>query len=796
MLDGYVRVDIEGKLIEYNKSYRDMLGYPDEELKNLSYIDITPTKWHDIENDIVNKEILSKGYSGIYQKEYKRKDGTIFPVELRTYLIKDDYDKAVGMWAIVRDITERKEYENKIKESQNFFKSIYNQAAVGIGTLSLDKKWLSANQKMLDLIGYSEDEFIGKSIDDITHEEDIIFSNEAINKAVNGEIDNVFLEKRYINKNGSIIWVNVAANLIFDNHNKPNYFVIVIQDITEKQETLDKLVHSQRNLINLIDGVPYLVTIKDINGKFLLMNKIASKLYGDNPDYIFVINKDDDDEIKITKLRAKETDKIVIDEKKTIKIDEEKIISSDGNEHYLQTIKQPFSFIELDKNAVLSVSIDITELRQVKRALMRSVNQLKIKNEELEKINDKYKITNEELERAYKNLENANKELIISNELAEVGTKAKNEFLMVMSHELRTPLNGILGHLQLLKLDDDINDTHKKTFDMLISSGLHLLSLIQDILDITSIETGKINIKEENFSTKELILNIIDMIQADFDKNNLKIYLNVEDTLIKTDKAKLKQIIINLLSNAKKFTPDGGSIFIDAINRKNNIYLIKIKDNGIGISEDNLDKIFNPFYQIDYSSSRKFGGVGLGLSLVKKFVDRLGGKINVSSSPGEGSIFCFTIKNNINNRSIIDDNIKFNEYSMEDKDIYILAVEDEEISRTVLIEFFKKYKLKYSIVNNGEEAIEYLNKNRDKVDLILMDLQMPIMDGFMTTSILKKDSLLKHIPIIAVTSYAREEDKLRCLEIGFNDYISKPFVINELLDKINYFKKLMSSGII
>ena len=448
--------------------------------------------------------------------------------------------------------------------------------------------------------------------------------------------------------------------------------------------------------------------------------------------------------------------------------------------NFIPTIKEE-NFININEALnLISNQLSSLAIQNIRKAY--AIVERENAEKEIIKLNDILERQNIELSKSNIKLEEINKQLRVEKFKAEKANIAKSEFLAVMSHELRTPLNGILGHAQILSMNPTQNIRMQKAVDVILKSGEHLLTIIQDILDIASIESGKDKYVEESFSISDMVNSVLDMMKTEIEKTKINIKVDIPNLFIKTDKAKLRQILINLISNARKFTFTGGSIHI-TMKVNNDKLLFSVIDTGIGIPAENLENIFNPFYQVDYSIKRNFGGTGLGLSLCKRLANKLGGDIWVESTLNKGSKFYFTIDYNKVDKKILDNSHNIKIYDNL-KNINILVVDDDKMSLSVLFSLFDKIDISYLIAQDGKEALEVLEKKHKEINIILMDLQMPNIDGFKATTIIKNHDNYKRIPVIAVTAFARDEDKERCDIIGFDDYISKPFSIDTILKKI------------
>jgi len=418
------------------------------------------------------------------------------------------------------------------------------------------------------------------------------------------------------------------------------------------------------------------------------------------------------------------------------------------------------------------------------------------------------------LERLNKNAKligegNLDKEIIIKNkdEIGELANSfnlmihnlktyieknnAKNIFVANMSHEIRTPLNGILGFLQLLETTE-LNEEQKDYLKEIKKSSEILLTTLNDILDFSKAEANKITLEEVSFNLKDLIKDL-----SVYAKSNVNIGVEILSEIDKNipenvigDKIRLHQVLLNLLYNAKKFTEKGYiKIFAEVVeqNTENVQILFKIFDTGIGIQKEKQKEIFGEFIQADKSTTRKYGGTGLGLAICNKIISIMGGKLNVESEIGKGSVFYFTLPFKVadntrnENKEIVLEKIKV-------KSAKILVAEDNITNQKLIKTLLNKLGLDCTVVSNGQEALDLFKKN--EYNIVLLDCQMPVMDGFETTLSMRKyetENNIETTPILALTASAFESDKEKCLSYGMNDIITKPIKMEDFIKKLNKY---------
>jgi signal transduction histidine kinase len=434
---------------------------------------------------------------------------------------------------------------------------------------------------------------------------------------------------------------------------------------------------------------------------------------------------------------------------------------------------------------------EVDNLSENLRKLFDSLNK---RNNELENINielntsiENERRVSEEMQIAQVELEELNSELEEALVKAEEANKLKSEFLAIISHELRTPLSGILGFSYLLLSDKTLDDNQRKKSDYINKSGKRLLNVVNDLLTISMIEAGKIVLNYDKFNLAEVIEDIRLLFEDGLTSKKLDFISdigNIKD--VYSDQSRIRQILLNLIGNALKFT-EKGSIRVE-VREDKAFYYFQVMDTGIGIKFEDTDKIFEMFKQVEDAFQRKYQGAGLGLAICKKLIEALGGTIRVKSSLNEYTVFYFQIPK-VENKSTDIFAIKAPlelEKKPELNNANILFAEDDETSFKYLEELFKKqskYKLRGFI--NAEELLQEFKINNNEYSIVLLDIQLPNMDGVTCFKEIRK--INETIPVVALTAFASKNDREKFLNQGFSDYISKPFDTSNLMSVIERF---------
>jgi len=726
-------VDKNYKTIYANKAILDIYGYNSiDELIN------TP----------IRKRYTSESYKDFLKRKKIRESERTGPKEYEISIIRKDgeirhlivYRKEI-IWSrkkqylsIYRDITKQKNAEKALIESEERFRSLYQNSSLGLYRTTPDGQILLANPSLVKMLGYkSFNELKSRNLENTK-----FFSNDLsrsfFKKKLEKNKELTGYESEGIRKDGSVVHVRESAKAITDKNGKIIYYDGTVEDITQRKIAEKALKESEekfRNLVeNAFDGI-YLMVEK----KFVYINDRFCEITEYTRDEL--LSKDFDFSCMLTKKGQEIAENRYIKRKRNEILPssyEIEIITKTGE---LKDIEISTTQIGDSKNInILGITRDITERKRT---------------------------------------EKLQQEVLIAKE----ALKFKQNFLANMSHEIRTPLTGIAGMTDILT-KTNLTADQKEYLSTIKFSTENLKAVINQILDYSKIEAGKADIKTNPFPLKSLIKDAFKLFKSICNKN-IKLTTHLDPDLpeyIEADEQKIFQVIQNLMSNAVKFTKEG-HIFLrieydGSLGNSDNFMLkLEVEDTGIGIKPNVQNNLFKPFSQIEQYDIRNFEGTGLGLSICKELCEMMGGTIGVNSKYGEGSRFWCTFKVKIASKPKTLKTDKKTK-NIEKKNLKILHVEDKVVNQKVVSLLLQSMGHKVYTAKNGKEAIDMVEEN--DFDFILMDIQMPVMDGVTATKILRK-KYKKSPPIIGLSANAFEGDREKYLKYGMDDYIIKP--INE-----------------
>ena len=865
-------IDKEYKLIAFNSANEDLasqyLGRPPvmgDSVLFESYSDELEKNWEKSYSRALKGERFEE------EMVYNYVGGNLY-IENEFNPIRNSKDELIGVTCFSRDITERRQQEEKNKEFASIVE-FSNDAIIGFKIDGTIESW---NPAATEMLGYKSYEAIGQKTKLLFSSEDYEKVTSEFVSFLKGAPTKQFSQK-LISKNGEFIDGSFSFSLHRDKQGRVNKASAIIRDISEQLKAEKELIEQQHFIESITETSPSILYVYDFyQGKTIYINKRASELLGYNKEEIrgfeegiYEVMHPDDKKGFLTnnrillhseqgtiveqdyRVKHKNGKYIWLNARNTIfkrgsngqvhqilgtardiskqkQIAEELELLSLFAKHTLNfvIISNPDGFIEFVNESFTShlgytleeikgkriedvLSGPKTDLNTVEKIIYSKKNQKAISEEIIfhKKSGQSYwaAVYINPVFENYGNLKQyiqiqidisarkQNEELTLkAKDLAEKNAKFKDEFLANMSHEIRTPINGIIGMIDILE-STNLDDKQKYYVDTFKKSSNSLLEIINNILDLSKLEAGKMEIKEKDFELFKTLENTKRLYTPIADQKN--IYLKIEKTLevprfIKTDENKLVQIVSNLLSNAIKFTKKGGVTISVSKSKNEQKLLFEIKDTGIGIDEENLSKLFEKFSQVDQSAAKKFGGTGLGLAISKELSYMLGGKIGVSSKIKHGSNFWFTIgykKSNLT-QSTYEETVQKNLKTKVDYHLNVLLVDDKFINREVASLMLEHFGCNVTTAENGEECLKIYPTQ--KFDLILMDIQMPVMDGIEATTILRKKH--KNLPLIAaVSANAMEGDAEKYISAGMDDYLPKPITkesVNSLLDKHFYIK--------
>jgi PAS domain S-box-containing protein len=759
-LDGILVVNSFNAVVSHNKRFLDIWkivlpNIPDNQHDNIVGIQDQPIL-SSVLNRVKEPEAFLKRVQELYDDPDAKDHSEIELTDGRTLerystSLRSEIGQYLARAWFFRDITERKRTEEALQNSEEKFRQLAENIHEVFWVMSPEKgELLYISSAYEQMWGRTCDSTYQKPMSwmDAIHPDDREQAGLLVAKQLAGE--HITSEYRITTPDGEEKWICARTSPVRDQAGKLIRVVGIAEEITERKHALQALQSSEEKFRQLAENIREVFWMKNAGSdEFLYVSPAYEQVWGRTCVSIYqspasrleAIHPDDLEQCLLSfakQMRGEDAES------------EYRIRTPDGQEKWIRDLAFPVR--DKDGNLIRLVGI-LEEITEQKRY---------------------------------------EKELISTREDAEVANQTKSRFLASMSHEIRTPMNGVIGMNQLL-LSTDLTPEQRRYVEVVQTSGRTLLALIDDILDLSKIEAGKISLEKQILNVRQVLADVISLLQDRVTAKGLQVLLCVSPDvpqLVKGDAHRLRQILTNLTANAVKFTDHGEVTFnVELMSESNGIATLRfaVTDTGIGICPDQLATLFMPFVQADTSTTRKYGGTGLGLTISKQLVELMGGKIGVNSRKGHGSTFWFTT---VFELATADERASAGEQA-EDLIIEpslemtighgerILVAEDNHTNQLVVLAQLQKLGYNADAVSNGSEAVEAIA--RGGYDLVLMDCEMPVMDGYEATRRLRK-SLQLDIPVVALTANAMSPARERCLNEGMNDYLAKPLELPRLAE--------------
>ncbi|MBI3546458.1 MAG: PAS domain S-box protein, partial [Gammaproteobacteria bacterium] len=751
--DGIIGKTLSGIVTSWNQGAQRIFGYSAEEMIGQSITKIIPVERHAEEDFILGQ--LARGIRvEHYETVRVTKNGQRVHVSLTSSPIRDSAGEIIGASKIVRDIDAHKQAQETLRENEARLRAIFSQAAVGMAVADLDGRFLELNEKFQQILGYSAAELQHMTAADITHPDDLPPTRINMQRLLAGEIADYAHEKRYLRKDGAVMWSLTTVTLLKDAQSQPRRFIGIIEDITQRKQAeterarLAHVLEKSLNEIYIFDSDT--LCFEYVNqGALLNLGYSLKDMRSMTPLHIKPAFTESSFREMIRPLLQGQLEKLMFH---TIHR------RFDQTDYPVEVHLQLVTHAE--RRVFVAVILDISERRQAEEERKRLLESERRARAEAERTND-----------------------------------LKDEFLANLSHELRTPLSAILGWSQVLRLRSAEDADLREGLDAIERNARMQTQLIEDLLDMNRITSGKVRLDIQPVEPMTFIEAALETVRPAANAKGIRLEKLLDPAAgpITGDPHRLQQVIWNLLTNAIKFTSKGGKVQI-VLERVNSHIEIHVADTGIGIEPEFLAHVFERFRQADASTTRKYGGLGLGLSIVKHLVELHGGVVRVKS-PGKDQGTIFTVhlpltvihhkpsnEERLHPKSPKAMALDFRAANL--SGVKVLVVDDEADARELMKRVLMTCHAEVLTAGSAAEALRLVESERPQV--LVSDIGMPEMDGY---------ELLKHvralgperggkIPAIALTAFARSEDRTRALRAGFLIHVSKPVEPSELIATI------------
>lgn len=779
---GLVLCRMDGTLIDVNPAYATILGRTVEETLNLTYWEITPEKYKSLEM----KQLESMAKTGRYsfEKEYIRQDGSLVPVSLSGLIVERNGEQYI--WSCVEDISQRKQVELARQESEQRFRQLAETIEEVFWLAGIDHQPLYISPAYEEIWGHKLEEVYQDPFQwfQAIHPEDKDYVESELPKQLLGEYE---AEYRIIRPDGEIRWIRDRAFPIRNDEGEVYRIAGIAEDITQRKQFEFQIQEQEQFLRSIYDGVDYLIFVVDFtpegNPYFTDWNAKTAEFMGLSAQEAMGKTPQE--------LMGKPGVQVAQNHQKCAELGcsltyEEKLetIEPEAQDIWFMTTLNPIKDEMGNVYRVVGTALDITDRKVAELALQEI-------NVQLEQIVSERTL-----------------ELRQAKEKAEAANKSKTTFLANMSHELRTPLNGIMGYAQILQASSQLLPEHKKHIQIIYQCGSHLLTLIEDILDISKIEIGKVELQPQEFLFAHLLKGVVEICQLKAQNKGLEFIYEPDQNLpivINQDQKRLRQVLLNLLSNAVKFTQQGRVIFrvifisspIPNGQETNNdiegFLSFEVEDTGVGIPEDKLEAIFLPFEQVG-CVEQKSEGTGLGLSICQKILEQMGTQLRVESILGVGSVFSFTLPITVSSEQNIEFSLPLWEqeesqcqnvkgYSGERQKV--LVIDDRWDNRSVLVSLLEPLGFIVAEASDGIQGLEQFSVFQP--DLMIVDLIMPNLDGWEMVKQLRQLPRGKDVVVIASSANVSLSDRQKSQAVGCDNFLPKPINVEDLYLQLSQY---------
>jgi len=787
---GIFTVDLNHHINGWNAAAEEITGYEASEMigRPCTAFIMNPCQEH---CNLYDEKIVNPVRH--YESMIRRKDGKERYVLRRADYIRDHKGNIVGGIESFEDITERRESEKKLKDSEERFRTIFENSAVGITVANQEERLISWNKYAEQILGMEHEDLYLRPVKSLYPQEEW----EKI-RAMNIRQEGFRLnfETTMIRSDQATIDVDASVSVLKDGDGNIVGSIAVIRDITGRKLHEQILKESEAKFRSIFENSAIAIIVSDKNNRLVSWNRFTEQFLDKGYDDLYfqhvssIYTPEEWNRISEARLHNQETgqhyeSKMVCRGGKIVDVDVSLAVIHNEVGEMIRTI----GFVRdiTDRKKIEN------DLRIVNRDLIANERALRTLLEDLNKTHERLKEAQEELLRRQEELIERNKQEKTLREQAEAATQAKSDFLSNMSHEIRTPLNSIIGFSQLLR-KIVLNEKEKKFLSIIESSSQHLLNIVNNILDYEKAIAGRIVLDEERIDFNTIVRDVFKVVAGNVANRSLDLGFDIDQKIpavLYGDDMKIKQVLINLVANAVKFTKQGHvKLFasLDGIREEptGKVFdlLITIEDTGIGIPEEAQKKIFEQFTQADTSTTRRFGGTGLGLSICKAYIELMGGTIWVESQMGKGSKFVFKIPlyETLGHKK----DLQYQERFLVFEKLNIVVADDNRERCSQFIHFLEDLKCQFVCVEDGQALVDEVKKK--KYDICFVNIKLPRLTGVAAIQKIRSE-FGKEIPIIALTTASFFQDRQNCLDAGMDDFLSIPISADKVKEKLYAYVK-------